>query len=231
MTLSTVERMLYENDQSYIYRVLEENVIGLSLEPGAGISETELSQIFKSSRSPIRGALSRLKEEGLVIIEPQKKTTVAKFDADFIRQAGYVRYTIETNLILDIIRDNKQDALCDKLEIALNDIPLYDGDESTETESNIRKADELFHYKIYEMAGREKLYQCLHKPYIHLRRMQSLQRIREFRDGDFVFRHEKLIYAIRDKDLNAIENRKNISMQRLNAVISDAMEKFPHYFC
>ena len=222
--VNCMDRMLYENNQNYFYRVLEENILELYLEPGARISETELAQTFNSSRSPIRSALSRLNEEGFVIIEPQKTTIVSKLDKDFIRQAVFVKYVIETELMTDIIKAGKTETLCCVLSQALEKFKTNDA-------YNMRLADEQFHGKIYEVAGREKLQSCLHVPYLHYCRIQSLQRRREVWEGDFILNHQKLIDLIGNKDLDALEQRKRSRLERLDNIIVDAMRDYPHYFC
>lgn len=224
INVNCIERMPYENNQNFIYRVLEENILELYLEPGERISETELAQSFASSRSPIRSALSRLNEEGFVIIEPQKITTVAKLDKEYILQAGFAKYVIESELMADIIKAGKADVLCSELSQALEKFEISDA-------YSLRLADEQFHSKIYEIAGREKLMSCMHVPYLHYCRIQSLQRRIEVKNGDFILNHRKLIDLIEHKDLNALEQRKRSRLERLDSIIMDAMREYPQYFC
>ena len=55
-------------------------IVTLRLEPGAVLSETELSEQLGIGRTPIREALQRLAREGLVLILPRKGILVSEIN-------------------------------------------------------------------------------------------------------------------------------------------------------
>src|SRR6185503_14441477 len=59
------------------YRAIEEEIVTLRLRPGTILSEQLLAQRFKIGRTPVREALQRLANEGLVIILPRKGILVS----------------------------------------------------------------------------------------------------------------------------------------------------------
>lgn len=59
------------------YRLIEEQIVTLRLKPGDVLSEQMLSATFKIGRTPIREALQRLAQEGLIIILPRKGILVS----------------------------------------------------------------------------------------------------------------------------------------------------------
>jgi DNA-binding GntR family transcriptional regulator len=59
------------------YRAIEEEIVTLRLRPGTILSEQMLAQRFKIGRTPVREALQRLANEGLVIILPRKGILVS----------------------------------------------------------------------------------------------------------------------------------------------------------
>ncbi len=59
------------------YRLLEEQIVTLRLKPGDVLSEQMLSVSFGIGRTPIREALQRLAQEGLVIILPRRGILVS----------------------------------------------------------------------------------------------------------------------------------------------------------
>jgi DNA-binding GntR family transcriptional regulator len=65
---------------SSVYQALREDILSLSLHPGTLLDETELSQRFGVSRSPVREALIRLSAEGLVRTLRNRSSIVAFFD-------------------------------------------------------------------------------------------------------------------------------------------------------
>ena len=66
------------SDQAY--EGLEEMIVTLHLDPGAVLSEAELSEQLGIGRTPIREALQRLAREGLVLILPRKGILVSEIN-------------------------------------------------------------------------------------------------------------------------------------------------------
>lgn len=73
-----------------VYERLLNDIITLHFRPGEKLSETQLSENYNVSRAPIRVALQKLQEDGLVEIRPQSGSVVSPVS---------VRRTVE---ILDI---------------------------------------------------------------------------------------------------------------------------------
>lgn len=61
-----------ENSRSYAVRVLLYNIIHLELQPGAAVSENELSATLSLSRTPVREALIELNRSVWLSILPQR---------------------------------------------------------------------------------------------------------------------------------------------------------------
>ena len=63
-----------------VYSELRNQILGLDIEPGTLLDETELAERFSLSRSPVREALIRLAAEGLVQTLRNRSSIVAPFD-------------------------------------------------------------------------------------------------------------------------------------------------------
>src|SRR5689334_19429155 len=74
---------------------LRERIVALDLPPGMLLSRAELAANFGVSQTPVRDALMRLEEEGLVDVFPQHKTVVSRIDIAQARQAHFLRRAIE----------------------------------------------------------------------------------------------------------------------------------------
>ena len=83
--MELLDRQPSENARSYALRVLLHNIITLELAPGSAVSENELSQILKLSRTPVREALIELSKMGLVDIQPQRGSYIAKIDYERVQ--------------------------------------------------------------------------------------------------------------------------------------------------
>ena len=82
-----------------IYLNLREKIISTELYPLTEISEGELSKIIKVSRTPIRDALKKLENEGLINTIPQVKSIVSKINTNQISEANKIRSVLETNTV------------------------------------------------------------------------------------------------------------------------------------
>jgi DNA-binding GntR family transcriptional regulator len=63
---------------SHVFETLRDEIIALALAPGTVLSRAELQNRFGLSSTPVRDALMRLQEEGLVEVFPQSATSSAR---------------------------------------------------------------------------------------------------------------------------------------------------------
>src|SRR4051794_23098489 len=79
-----------------VFERLRNAIVALELPPGAPLSRAELAAQFGVSSTPIRDALMRLEEEGLVDVFPQHATVVSRVDVRLAQQAHFLRQAGET---------------------------------------------------------------------------------------------------------------------------------------
>lgn len=92
----TLDRKLPAAEQ--VYRALRESILTCRLEPNEAISENRLCAMFSISRSPVRTAITRLAEDGLIDIFPQRGTFVAPIKLRQVREAQFARSALEVAL-------------------------------------------------------------------------------------------------------------------------------------
>ena len=78
-----------------LVEALREKIMSGELASGERLVEERLSEEFSVSRMPVREALRQLASSGLVIIEPRRGASVAKFHGDLLRELVEVRATLE----------------------------------------------------------------------------------------------------------------------------------------
>lgn len=69
-----------------VYQRLQQQIITLALTPGQKLNDQELAEAFGVSRTPVREALKKLEEEGLVVAKRGSRTNVTMLDATQARQ-------------------------------------------------------------------------------------------------------------------------------------------------
>jgi len=97
-----VDRRLPAAEQ--VYRALRNEIITCRIAPNEAISENRLCGMFGVSRSPIRVAVTRLAEDGLIEIFPQRGTYVAPIKLRQVREAQFARSALEVALAEEAAR-------------------------------------------------------------------------------------------------------------------------------
>lgn len=78
-----------------VYDALRKAIVSLRLPPGASISENRICRQISVSRTPVRAALIRLVEDGLIEVFPQKGSFVAPIKLSAVRNNHFIRKALE----------------------------------------------------------------------------------------------------------------------------------------
>lgn len=78
-----------------VHQRLRDAILSARLPPGQAVSENDIVEMLQVSRTPVREALQRLANEGLIHVVPQVGTFVARMDLARIREALFMREAIE----------------------------------------------------------------------------------------------------------------------------------------
>lgn len=97
-----LDRRLPAGEQ--VYRLLRNEIITCRIAPLEAISESRICRMFGVSRSPVRVAVTRLAEDGLIEIFPQRGTFVAPIKLKQVREAQFARSALEVALAEEAAR-------------------------------------------------------------------------------------------------------------------------------
>src|SRR6187549_3159016 len=97
-----------------VFERLRDMIVSLLLPPGSAMSRAALAAQFGVSSTPIRDALMRLEEEGLVDVFPQHATVVSRIDVRLAQQAHFLRQALELEIVKALAQEHV-DALIDAL--------------------------------------------------------------------------------------------------------------------
>lgn len=81
------------------YKCIKENIISCVFPPGSLLNEKDLVEQIGASRTPIREALSRLEQEQLVMILPQRGSFVTDITPKTINDVYQAREMLEPGLV------------------------------------------------------------------------------------------------------------------------------------
>lgn len=134
---------------SLVQDELRQAILAMQIAPGAPLVEKELTARFGLSRTPIREALIKLKEEGLVEIFPQAGTFVARIPAAAIPEAVFIRQALECATVELVARTSAEEAVI-RLDATI--ARLHEAYDAGDQES-FHRADEEFHEALALAAG------------------------------------------------------------------------------
>ncbi len=86
------------------YRRLEEAIVTLALQPGSVLTEAQLIGLVGLGRTPVREALIRLAQHGMVAILPRKGVVVADINAIDVMAALDAREVLERLVVSEAAR-------------------------------------------------------------------------------------------------------------------------------
>jgi len=132
---------------------LRESIINGTLEMGQMLSERGISEDLGISKSPVREALAQLRDEGLVIIEPQKSVRVFTLSPDEVVQICDFRQAIET-CVFELALTRNPDGLAREMAAVVKEM------ERAQAQSDMQRYLELdtqFHQLIFKHAANHYL--------------------------------------------------------------------------
>jgi DNA-binding GntR family transcriptional regulator len=136
------------------YAEIKRRIMRNLFRPGFQILEQDLAKTLNMSRTPVREALIRLEEEGLVEILPRRGMRVVPIAVGDMREIYEVLTCLESRAAERLAARKPSDPEIAPLEEAVGsmDRALADGDLDTWA-----KADDLFHRTLLELCGNRRL--------------------------------------------------------------------------
>jgi DNA-binding GntR family transcriptional regulator len=132
-----------------IEREIRKAIVTLELFPGSPLSEKDLADRYGVSRQPVREALIALGRAGLVEIHPRRGTFVVMINADMMRQARFVRESLEVAVVRRACV-SFDPAIRERIDRILEAQLLHLGSDS---HYHFQREDENFHAALAEGAG------------------------------------------------------------------------------
>jgi DNA-binding GntR family transcriptional regulator len=132
-------------------------ILDFDLPPGSRITEQELADQFKVSRTPIREALQRLATEDYLAIRPKQGCFIRPVDIEAIAEHYDVRVALES-MTVELACKNMSDADLQKLAYFWHPENHNLNLDSTE---HVSLTEESFHIQIAEGSGNRTLVEYL----------------------------------------------------------------------
>jgi GntR family transcriptional regulator, rspAB operon transcriptional repressor len=209
-----------------VYVALREAIVSAELEPGRRLSENELADRLGVSRTPVREALVRLRDERLVAIVPQLGTFVTLISPDAVADAAFVREALECSAI----RLATQNASERDLEELQANLAAQDRAEATADIDAFDHLDEALHRTLCELSGRDIAWSLSRRANGHLDRVRRLSLPEPGYLGEMVAEHRAVVAAVADKDPDQAEAALRHHLRMVLSSLPSITAAHPDYF-
>lgn len=178
-----------------VHRLLRQAIIEVRLAPGTAISENAVCQQLSISRSPVRAAIQRLAEEGLVEVSPQRGSYVAALHMDQMRDSHFVRRSLELALLHETSQIWTPDMTAQLRAVIADQQQALNARDA----GSFLTLDETFHRTLAELSGRKGVWAAIRTPYTALGRFHYYWAKMD-RLADVLTEHSAIIDALEKGD-------------------------------
>lgn len=207
----------------FAFASVRQAIISLALPPGSPLSRPQLAERLGLSQTPVREALTRLQDEGLVAVVPSASTRVAHIDLDHARQAQFLRLSLEVEMVRRLA-SNPPSELPARAAAHLAEQSALIGQEG------FAQADDAFHATLYELAGIGGLWPLVRSRSGHLDRLRRLNLPSPGKMEAVVAEHGRIAEAIQAGDAAAAEQALRQHFSGTFSRIPEVRAQHPDYF-
>ncbi|WP_082493432.1 GntR family transcriptional regulator [Acidovorax sp. Leaf160] len=207
-----------------VFEWLRAAILSLELAPGTPLARAELAERFDLSQTPVRDALIRLSEEGLVDIFPQHATLVSRIDLHSAEQAQFLRCAIELEVVRTLALAG--DAVLAGRLAALVDTQAALAGQGGE---DFIAADQAFHRTLYDAAGVPDLYELVRRRSGHLDRLRRLDLPSPGNSDRVVRDHRRIVDALAARDPDAAQAALRAHLSGTLGRVADIRARYPEY--
>ncbi|HKU12418.1 GntR family transcriptional regulator [Sinomonas sp.] len=209
-----LQPIVQESTPSLIAAQLRRLIAEGALQPGAQLVEADIAKDLGVSRGPIREAIQRLTQEGLLLSIRNRGVFVAEFDDSDIRDIYEARTAVE-KAAAGMLADGDHARAGAEL---LKRVERMDKARAAGDETGVSEADIAFHERLVELAASPRLSK-MHATLLTETRM-CLNRLQGRYDDESVrvAEHRGIAEAIRD-------GKRDLVMDRLDAHKDDAIAR------
>ena len=210
----------------YLYAALRDLIVRAELAPGERLSETELGDRLGVSRTPVREALGRLRDDRLVEVRPQIGTFVARISPASVSDAQFIREALE----------------CTAVRVSAE---LADEESMAQIEENLRAQeravartdidswqllDDTFHRSLCDLSGHPAVWPVNERAKSHLNRLRRLSLTMPDYLSTMVDAHRAVSDAVAIHDPDAAEVALREHLRAVLREVPRIREQHPDYF-
>ncbi|MBP2297590.1 GntR family transcriptional regulator [Azospirillum picis] len=211
---------------SRIYRDLRAEIVSLKRKPGDAIAEKQIAEAYGVSRTPVREAVLKLADEGLIEIFPQSGTFVARIPLDGLPEAFAIRKALEEATV----RYAAARATRSQIAALRANLELQREMQETRNFDGFHQADEAFHALIAEIAGYPGFWTLIQQTKVQIDRYRLLTLPVLGRMAEVIAEHSAITEAVAANDPAAAIRALDAHLDDLQISVADIRRDYPRYF-
>jgi DNA-binding GntR family transcriptional regulator len=204
---------------------LRDAILSLELAPGTVLARQELADRFGVSQTPVREALLRLSEEGLVDVFPQHATLVSRIDIAAARQAHFLRRSIELELVHQLALEAPE-GLVDQMKARIAQQAALS---AAQRYGEFVGADRAFHHLMYEAAGVPDPWELVGRVSGHVDRLRRLHLPTAGKTEAILRDHRAIVRGIERKDPAAAQAALRKHLSGTLSAVDEICRQYPDY--
>ena len=210
----------------YLYAALRDQIVRAELTPGERLSEAELGERLGVSRTPIREALGRLRDDRLVEVRPQIGTFVARISPAAVADAQFIREALECTAVRAAAE------LADEESMAQMEENLRAQERSSDRADidSWQLLDDTFHRHLCDLSGHPAVWPVNERAKSHLIRLRRLSLSMPDYLPTMVEAHRAVAEAVERHDPDGAEESLREHLRDVLREVPRIREQHPDYF-
>lgn len=212
------------------YTTIEELILSSQLTPGEAVTETALSERLGISRTPIREAMKKLEEKGLIISTNGRKRiymlTIHEveevFDIKICLEGQVARWATERGTEDDF---NELEVILAEMKLLVNKVAASSHDTEKELDKWL-EIDRRLHQLLFQMADTPKIENIIHTLNMQWHRLKVGVLALEGRMERTVNEHERFVKAIHNRQADEAERAMKEHLENIKRELVKLMRMF-----
>ena len=207
--------------EAEVYDKLEEEILSGVHKRGSALTEMSVSERLGVSRTPVRSALRRLAEEGLVEISPNRGAVVVGVTVDDLIDTYKIRTRLEglaSSMAALRITDEEKKKLAESVELAEYYVTKGDAE-------HLKELDTTFHSIIYQASGNRMMCRILTELHRNIRAYRKLSLSVPGRLERSIEEHREIMKAVLDGDAEKADMLTSMHVERAMCNMVSAMQE------
>jgi GntR family transcriptional regulator, rspAB operon transcriptional repressor len=184
-----------------VYNSVREKIVRTTMPPGSRITEANIGKCLGVSRTPVREALLRLADEGLVQMVPQSGIYVAPVNFVAVNEAQFIREHLECAVIREVAVKIDGGGMA----LLRGTLSLQEAARDAEDIVRFYELDELLHRQLCELGGRSGVWRVIQHSKHQLDRVRWLSLPVAEHIPHLIIQHQAVVDALGQRDPDIAE--------------------------